>query len=71
MPGDTLIRLEGRFSGHRRPSRVAIRTHADKVALSLMTSENRVDWTDWFVDVRDTKGRRVLLRAFTEVRVVG
>jgi hypothetical protein len=27
-----------------------------------------LDWTDWFVDVRDTKGRRVLWRAFTEVR---
>ena len=53
------------------PSGAAIRAHADKVALALMTSGNRVDWTEWFGDVRDTKGRRVLLRAFTEVREVG
>lgn len=52
------------------PSRAAVRAHADKVALALMTGGNRLDWTDWFVDVRDIRGRRVLLRAFTEVRVV-
>lgn len=53
------------------PSRAAIRAHADRVALALMTGGDRPDWSEWFVDVRDTRGRRVLLRAFTEVRVVG
>ncbi len=56
-------------NGRWMPSRAAVRAHADKVALALMTEGNRLDWTDWFVDVRDIKGRRVLLRAFTEVRV--
>jgi hypothetical protein len=26
------------------------------------------DWTRWIVDVRDTNGRQVLTRAFTEAR---
>lgn len=52
-------------------SMAAVRAHADKVALTLMTRDDRPDWPTWIVDVRDTKGRRVLLRAFTEVRVVG
>ncbi len=64
--GDAELDLDGCWM----PSRAAIRAHADKVALALMTGGDRLDWTDWFVDVRDTKGRRVLLRAFTEVRTV-
>jgi hypothetical protein len=65
--GDAELDLDGCWM----PSRAAVRAHADKVALSLMISGNRLDWTNWFVDVRDTNGRRVLLRAFTEVREVG
>ena len=63
--GDAELDLNGCWM----PSRAAIRAHADKVALALMTGDNRLDWTDWVVDVCDLKGRRVLLRAFTEVRV--
>ena len=62
--GDAKLDLQGCWM----PSRAAIRAHADRVALALMTDGNHADWTQWFVDVRDTKGRRVLWRAFTEVR---
>jgi len=51
-------------------SMAAVRAHADKVALMLMTSDDCSDWPTWIVDVRDPRGRRVLLRAFTEVREI-
>ena len=63
--GDAQFDLEGSWM----PSRAAIRAHADRVALTLMIGGKHLDWTDWIVDVRDINGRRVLLRAFTEVVV--
>ncbi len=50
-------------------SMAAIRAHADRVALTLMSSDDDRDWFTWTVDVRDTSGRRVFLREFTKVRV--
>jgi hypothetical protein len=44
-----------------------MRAHADRVALSLMARAD-TDWTRWIVDVRDSKGRQVLVRAFTDAR---
>lgn len=46
-----------------------LRAAADRVALDLMTRGRHHDWTGWQVDVHDAKGRRVLVRAFTDVRV--
>ncbi|WP_092046790.1 DUF6894 family protein [Methylobacterium pseudosasicola] len=65
--GNAELDLEGCWM----PRRAAIRAHADRVALALMTGGDRPDWSEWFVDVRDLKGRRVLLHASTEVHVVG
>lgn len=50
-------------------SMAAIRAHADRVALTLMSSGDDRDWLTWTVDVRNTAGRRVFLREFTKVRV--
>ena len=54
--------------GARLPTMAQVRAHADRVALALM-ERAEADWTRWIVDVHDAKGRRVLLRAFTDARV--
>lgn len=61
--GDAQFDLQGSWM----PSRAAIRAHADRVALVLMNDGKHLDWTGWIVDVRDTNGRRVMLREFTDV----
>jgi hypothetical protein len=61
--GDASFDLQGR----RLPTLAQVRAQADRVALALMESRE-ADWTRWIVDVHDGKGRRVLTRAFTEVR---
>ena len=63
-PEDAVFDLRG----CRLPTLAQVRVQADRVALSLMAREDATDWTRWFVDVHDGKGRRVLVRGFTEVR---
>ena len=65
--GDAVFDLSGRWLSSARE----VRQHADRVALALMAGAGRHDWTVWTVDVRDVAGRPVLMRAFTDVRVVG
>ncbi len=63
-PGDAVIDPRG----CRLPTLAQVRAHADRVALTLMEGRD-ADWTRWIVDVHDAQGRRVLVRAFTAVRV--
>ncbi|MCJ2012282.1 DUF6894 family protein [Methylobacterium sp. J-076] len=62
--GDATFDLRGR----RLPTLAQVRAHADRVALALMAAGD-ADWTRWIVDVHDGKGRRILIRAFTDVRI--
>ncbi len=63
-PGDAVIDPRG----CRLPTLAQVRAHADRVALTLMEGRD-ADWTRWIVDVHDARGRRVLVRPFTAVRV--
>lgn len=53
--------------GRRLPTLAQVRAHADRVAIAHMEAAD-ADWTRWFVDVHDDKGRRTLVRAFTAAR---
>jgi hypothetical protein len=64
-PDDAVFDLRG----CRLPTLAQVRAQADRVALSLMERGDAVDWTRWFVDVHDGKGRRVMTRSFVDVRV--
>lgn len=61
--GDAIFDLRGR----RLPTLAQVRAHADRVALAHMEAAD-ADWTRWFVDVHDDRGRRTLVRAFTAAR---
>lgn len=54
--------------GRRIPTLALMRLHAEKVALDLMARGARLDWSAWYVEVYDAKGRSVLTKAFTDVR---
>lgn len=54
--------------GRRLPTVALMRLHAERVALDLMTGGTRLDWSAWYVEVYDEKGRAVLAKAFTDVR---
>ena len=54
--------------GRRMPTLALMRLHAERVALELMTQGTRLDWSAWYVEVYDEKGRAVLTKAFTDVR---
>jgi len=54
------------LSGRWLSSLHEMRCHADRVAFAL-TGVPDADWSAWVMDVRDTAGRSVLLRAFTDV----
>ncbi|CAO4184661.1 DUF6894 domain-containing protein [Methylorubrum populi] len=64
--GDAVFDLSGRWVPRLRE----IRPQADRVARALMDGAPDTDWSDWLVDVHDTRGRRVLVRAFTDARPV-
>lgn len=52
----------------RLPAGARVRAQADRGALAVMDGAE-IDWTRWIVDVRDAKGRRVLVREFTDACV--
>ena len=54
--------------GRRMPTLALMRLHAERVALDLMAHGTRLDWSAWYVEVYDEKGRAVLTKAFTDVR---
>lgn len=54
--------------GRRVPTLALVRLHAEDVALDLMARGSRLDWSAWYVEVYDAKGRAVLTKAFTDVR---
>jgi hypothetical protein len=53
--------------GCQLPTLAQVKVQADRVAFAVMDHAD-ADWTRWIVDVRDTNGRQVLTRAFTEAR---
>ncbi|KQP34314.1 hypothetical protein ASF27_01775 [Methylobacterium sp. Leaf102] len=61
---DLVVDLRGR----RIPTVALMRLHAEQVALDLMARGARLDWSEWYVEVYDAKGRVVLSKAFEEVR---
>ncbi|WP_428833374.1 DUF6894 family protein [Methylorubrum rhodesianum] len=61
---DAVFDLTGRWV--QRPR--ALAQQADRVARAVMDGAPGADWTDWLVDVHDARGRRVLMRAFADVR---
>ncbi|WP_407942972.1 DUF6894 family protein [Methylorubrum podarium] len=62
--GDAVFDLTGRWVPRPR----ALGLQADQVARAVMDGAPGTDWTDWLVDVHDARGRRVLMRAFVDVR---
>ncbi|WP_407069925.1 DUF6894 family protein [Methylorubrum extorquens] len=62
--GDAVFDLAGRWVPRLR----ALGPQADRVARTLMSGALDTDWSDWLVDVHDARGRRVLVRAFTDAR---
>ena len=61
---DLVVDLQGR----RIPTLALVRFHAERVALDLMARGSRLDWSAWYVEVYDARGRAVLTKAFTDVR---
>ncbi|WP_455964512.1 DUF6894 family protein [Methylorubrum aminovorans] len=61
---DAVFDLTGRWVARPR----ALGLQADRIAQALMNGAPGTDWTDWLVDVHDARGRRVLVRAFADVR---
>lgn len=53
------------MQGRRLPTVARVRVQADREAFAVMRRAD-ADCTHRFADVRDTKGRQVLARAFTE-----
>ncbi|KQT09047.1 hypothetical protein ASG40_10315 [Methylobacterium sp. Leaf399] len=61
--GDAAFDLSGRWVGRPR----MLGSQADRVAWALMEGAPGTDWSGWWVDVHDARGRRVLVRAFADV----
>ena len=53
--------------GKRLPTGALMRSHAERVALDVMLSDLRRDWSTWTVEVYDGTGRHVLSKPFTDV----
>ena len=53
--------------GKRLPTWALMRVHAERVALDVMLSSPRRDWSTWTVEVYDASGRQVLSKPFTDV----
>lgn len=64
--GDAVFDLPGHWIVRLRE----LRLQADRVAQAIMAGAPDTDWSDWLVDVHDARGRRVLVRSFTEARAV-
>lgn len=62
--GDAVFDLPGRWVARLRE----LVMQADRVAQAIMAGAPDTDWSDWLVDVHDARGRRVLVRAFADVR---
>lgn len=62
--GDAVFDLTGRWVTRLQ----ALRPQADRVAQALMEGAPDTDWSGWLVDVHDARGRRALMRPFTDVR---
>ena len=62
------LSLVADLRGKRLPSVALMRVHAVRVALDLMRSDDRVDWSSWYVEVYDAKGQSTLRIAFTHIR---
>lgn len=56
------------LTGRWVPRLQTLSPQADRVARTLMASAPEADWSAWLVDVHDARGRRVLVRAFTDAR---
>lgn len=61
--GDAAFDLSGRWVARAR----TLGPQADRVARALMERAPEIDWSGWWVDVHDARGRRVLVRAFADV----
>ena len=57
-------------AGKRLKDDGQVYAYAERTALEVMAScGGRLDWSDWIVDVHDAKGQRVLILAFSDVRL--
>ncbi|MCJ2137540.1 hypothetical protein MKK69_26440 [Methylobacterium sp. J-026] len=58
------------LGGSRLPNAAQMRVQAERVALALMERVvERFDWSRWQVEVYDARGRRVWIKAFSDVNV--
>ena len=59
------VNVEVDGAGKRAPNEGYIRGFADRAARAVMERYGPgLDWSDWFVDVHDANGRRVMTLAF-------